>query len=112
MIYSPLLRVLLVAAMSALHILGPTAPHAEEATQAIEQRLDQWTDDFNAGRTERLCDLFAVDLIANYRGQPEKNFNSICAALQRDVSGGERDYHYDLDIQEILVSGELSLSSA
>ncbi|MEJ8572760.1 nuclear transport factor 2 family protein [Microbaculum marinum] len=109
MFYTTLMRALVVGAMSALHVLAPAAPRAEEAARVIEQRLRQWTEDFNAGRTERLCDLFAVDLIANYRGQPEKSFNSICSALQRDVGGGARAYRYDLDIDEVIVSGDLAV---
>ncbi len=108
MINSVLLRALVVGFLASLHLLSPTAPRAESAAQAIEQRLRGWTTDFNAGRVGKLCDLFAPDLIANYRGQPEKSFDSLCEALQTDLSGGQREFHYDLELQEVLVSGDMA----
>ena len=74
--------------LASLAVLSPDAPRAEDAAQAIEQRLRDWTADFNAGRVDTLCDRFTPDLIANYRGQPEKSFDSLCAALQSDLAGG------------------------
>jgi ketosteroid isomerase-like protein len=107
--YSTLMRLVVVGALSALHILTPVSPRAEDtAAREIEQRLRQWTEDFNAGRTDRLCDLFAPDLIANYRGQPEKTYESLCTALRTDIAGGPRTFHYALDLQEILVSGDMA----
>ncbi len=108
MINSVLLRALVVGFLASLHLLSPTAPRAESAAQAIEQRLRGWTTDFNAGRVGKLCDLFAPDLIANYRGQPEKSFDSLCDALPTHLSGGQRDFHYDLELQAALFSVALA----
>lgn len=94
--------------LASLAVLSPDAPRAEDAAQAIEQRLRDWTADFNAGRVDTLCDRFTPDLIANYRGQPEKSFDSLCAALQSDLAGGPRDFRYDLELQEIMVSGDMA----
>ena len=77
---------------------------------SVERAMRQWTENFNAGRVDRLCDLFAPDLIANYRGQLEKDFDSLCTALQSDLSGGSKEYRYDLDLHEIIVSGDLAVA--
>ncbi len=98
-----------IAVAAVVITLTATAPRAGDDAAAIEQRLRQWTEDFNAGRVDKLCDLFAPDLIANYRGQPEKTFDSLCASLQRDLSAGPRDYRYALELNEIMVSGDMAV---
>ena len=100
---------LAVAAAVAFCLAMPARPYAADPAQAIEQRLRQWTEDFNAGRADRLCDLFAPDLIANYRGQPEKSFDSLCTALQEDLTTGPRDFRYDLELNEIMVAGDMAM---
>lgn len=110
MIYTTVLRVLVVGLLSSLHLMTPSTPRAEGAAHVIEQRLRNWTEDFNAGRVDRLCDLFAPDLIANYRGQPQKSFASLCTDLQSDLVGGPRAFHYDLDLDEVLVSGDMAVA--
>jgi len=99
----------IVGIAMALSILLPLSSHAADPVQAIEQRLRQWTEDFNAGRVDRLCDLFAPDLIANYRGQPEKSFDSLCTALREDITNGPRAFHYALELNEIMVSGDMAM---
>jgi steroid delta-isomerase len=108
MITSMFVRALVVGLLASLHLLGPAASRAEDAAQAIEQRLRTWTEDFNAGRVDKLCDLFAPDLIANYCGQPEKSFDSLCDALQTDLIGGPREFRYDLELNEVMVSGDMA----
>jgi len=103
------MRLAAIAILSWLTVLTPAPLPAGDAEEAIERRLEQWTEDFNAGRTDRLCDLFAPDLIANYRGQPEKSFDSLCTALQRDLSGGPRAFRYELELQEIMVAGDMAV---
>ena len=98
-----------VAIAIAFSILLPLSSRAADPAQAIEQRLRQWTEDFNAGRVDRLCDLFAPDLIANYRGQPEKSFDSLCTALREDITSGPRSFHYALELNEIMVSGDMAM---
>lgn len=106
MIMSALFR---VAVATVVIMLTATSARAGDDAVAIEQRLRQWTEDFNAGRVDKLCDLFAPDLIANYRGQPEKSFDSLCASLQRDLSAGPRQYRYALELNEIMVSGDMAV---
>ena len=106
MIPSILLRVAVPAVAMMLYV---AAARAGDDAAAVEQQLRQWTEDFNAGRVEVVCDLFAPDLIANYRGQPEMSFDSLCSALQRALTAGPRDYHYALELDEIMVSGDMAV---
>jgi steroid delta-isomerase len=55
-----------------------------------------------------VCDLFARDLVAVYQGQPERNYDAICALLSNSLRDREKSYRYSLDLKEILVSGDLA----
>jgi ketosteroid isomerase-like protein len=88
----------------------PGAPSAfAGAVDDVRGRLEQWTDDFNAGRGDGICDLFSKEAISNYRGQPERNYDEICALLQDSIADPARDYRYQLDIREIIVEGDLAV---
>ena len=53
--------------------------------------------------------LFAPDLIAQYRGQPERNYEALCGVLQRSLSDRSKSYQYSLVIKEIIVAGDLAV---
>src|SRR5262249_38596490 len=71
--------------------------------------LTQWMADFNAGRAEKVCDLFARDLVAQYRGQPERGWDALCDLLRRSLADRGKTYSYALAIKEILVEGDLAV---
>lgn len=75
---------------------------------AIRRALTQWMEDFNAGRVDRVCALFAPDLIAQYRGQPERGYEQLCELLKRSLADRSKSYRYALAIKEILVEGDLA----
>ena len=75
----------------------------------IRARLEQWTDDFNAGRADAVCDLFSAEAISNYRGQPERSYDEICDLLKRSIADPANDFHYELDIREVIVEGDLAV---
>ncbi|MDJ0513266.1 MAG: SgcJ/EcaC family oxidoreductase [Methyloceanibacter sp.] len=106
MIPSILLR---FAVATVVVMLDAVALRAGDDVAAIEQRLRQWTDAFNADQVEAVCDLFAPNLIANYRGQPEKNFDTLCSGLQRALTTSQRDHRYALELNEIMVSGDMAV---
>jgi steroid delta-isomerase len=101
---------LLTAAM--LMIAPPSllaAEPADTAAQAaIRARFVQWTDDFNAGKVQESCDLFASDLRYEYRGLPERNYQDMCAGLRRALTDASKHYSYGLAIKDILVSGDMA----
>jgi steroid delta-isomerase len=88
---------------------SPTlAEQAGSAESAIRKTLLQWTAAFNAGRSAEVCRLFAPDLRYDYRGLPERGFDDICALLQRSLADPAKRYAYDLDIKEVMVSGDMA----
>jgi uncharacterized protein (TIGR02246 family) len=85
------------------------APAAASDGDDIRNRLSQWTDAFNAGEKDAICDLFSKQAISDFRGQPERNYDEICALLHDSLDDPARDFHYDLDIHEIIVEGDLAV---
>ena len=74
----------------------------------IRKTLTRWTDAFNARRTNEVCGLFARDLRYDYRGFPERGFEDVCALLQRSLADPSKRYTYDLQINEVMVSGDMA----
>jgi ketosteroid isomerase-like protein len=100
------IAVLLLAAMLAF---GAPARAQSAAQNQIRAALENWTAQFNAGNAGATCDLFAPDLIADYRGQPERDYDSQCALLHKALSDRSRKFHNSLEIKEIIVSGDLAV---
>ena len=48
-----------------LPLAAPTWSWADDAAAEIKAALAQWTEDFNAGRADKVCDLFAQDARAD-----------------------------------------------
>jgi uncharacterized protein (TIGR02246 family) len=93
-----------------LALLAPAVAQGDSPAQAaIRAALTQWMADFNAGDADKVCALFAPDLIAQYRGQPERDYQGLCDLLKRSLSDRSRTYTYSLAIKEILVAGDLAV---
>lgn len=107
-------RGLIAGALSVLMLMGghvsqAAAQPAHAQEEAIRAALAKWTADFNAGRTQSICDLFSHDLRYDYRGHPERGYDDLCGLLQRSLSDRTKRYTYALAIKEILVSGDLAV---
>jgi steroid delta-isomerase len=89
--------------------MGPAASADDAARAEIRAALAQWTNDFNAGNADKVCGLFAPDLIAQYRGQPERNYDALCGVLRRSLSDRSKSYRYSLAVKEIIVAGDLAV---
>jgi uncharacterized protein (TIGR02246 family) len=89
--------------------LALAAPAGAADADDIRARLAQWTDDFNAGRADAVCDLFSKDAISNYRGQPERTYEEICGLLKTSLADPARDYRYQLDLREIIIAGDIAI---
>lgn len=85
------------------------ADSTSAAQNQIRAALEKWTRDFNTGNGSEVCSLFAPDLISNFRGEPEDTYNSLCANLQMALADSAKTYHYDLEIKEIMVSGDVAV---
>jgi steroid delta-isomerase len=85
------------------------AQPAGEAETAIRNALSKWTSDFNAGDASHICDLFAKDLLYDYRGFPERDYATLCSLLRRSLADRTKKLGYCLDIKEIIVSEDLGI---
>src|SRR5207302_74297 len=82
-----------LAAGSIVAIAAVTAPldpsggaePAESAESEIRSAIENWRTAFNARDEERLCALFAPDLVANYQGEPERDYASLCEMLRAAI---------------------------
>jgi ketosteroid isomerase-like protein len=81
------------------------ADSTESDRNAILSALENWRSAFNDRDERHVCDLFAPDLIANYQGQPERNYASLCQLLQTSARDSEKTYRYSFEMNEILVFG-------
>ena len=105
-----LLRACVRGGLVSLALMSPAAAQSDTPAQAaIRAALTQWMADFNAGRAEKVCDLFARDLVAQYRGQPERDYDALCDLLKRSLADRGKTYSYALAIKEILVEGDLGV---
>jgi ketosteroid isomerase-like protein len=103
-------RVVCVSLVVAVLLNAASARADDDASRtAISAALKQWTADFNARRADKLCDLFARELRADFRGQPERGYDAQCALLQRSLGDSTRTFSYALAIKEILVWGDAAV---
>jgi steroid delta-isomerase len=100
-----------VVALASFGLLSASVQFAaaQDAATAIRAALETWTGDFNAGRSDKVCELFAPDLRADFRGQPERGYDEQCRLLRRSLSDRTRRYHNALAIEEIIVAGDLAV---
>jgi uncharacterized protein (TIGR02246 family) len=104
-----LAAILACAALVAVALPALPAVASDEASRAeIAATLMQWQADFNAGRDDKVCDLFARDLRADFRGQPERGYDALCDLLHGSLADRERAYSYELEIRDILVAGDFA----
>jgi steroid delta-isomerase len=81
----------------------------DAARAAISAALEHWRLAFNNRDEDHVCDLFSADLIANYQGQPERDYASLCQLLVSSVQDGERTYRYSFETNEVLVFGATAI---
>lgn len=99
----------LLVAVTTLSSGASPAAAADGARAQIAAALRQWMADFNAGRADKVCDLFARDLRVDFRGQPERGYAATCRLLKRSLADRTRRYSYSLAIKEILVRGDIAV---
>jgi uncharacterized protein (TIGR02246 family) len=103
-------NVLGFALLALVVLLPPRNAFADDSPEvAIRLVLAQWTQDFNGRNTEKACTLFAQDLRYDFRGYPERDYRDICDRMQRSLRDTSKTYSYDLDVREIIVSGDIAV---
>jgi steroid delta-isomerase len=97
--------IILAATLTALDPAGGVET-TEAAENEIRAAIENWRSVFNTRNEERVCDLFAADLVANYPGEPERDYSSLCEILRTALRDRETSYAYSVQINEIMVYGE------
>ena len=80
------------------------------AENEIRSAIENWRSAFNARDENRVCALFAPDLVANYQGEPERDYFSLCEMLRAAVRNPYVTYRYSVEINEIAVYGETAVA--
>lgn len=104
-----LARLLLAAATLAALMRSPALADAEADKAAIAARLQAWSEAFNARDATKVCDIFAPDLVATFRGARERGREDICANLVAVIKDRTRTVRYAPEIKEILIEGDLAV---
>ncbi len=77
---------------------------------AITQRLQRWSDAFNARDARSVCDLFAPDLVSTVPGALNGNRDAVCSRLARVLARNQPQLRYEKpEIREIIVSGNIAV---
>ena len=107
---SAALRVLLAClGVGAIAIAAPRAQPDSWPETAIREALSKWSSDFNARDDSRICDLFARELVYDYRGFPERGYDALCDLLHRSLRDQTKRFAYSFDIKEIIASGDIAV---
>jgi uncharacterized protein (TIGR02246 family) len=101
----------IIVAGALLELLTPSgrADPTQTAQDEIRSALEDWRSAFNERDHRRVCNLFAPDLVANYQGEPERDYASLCQLLQTSLQDASMTYHYTLKINEIRVYDETAI---
>jgi ketosteroid isomerase-like protein len=102
---------LVVIAASLFLVLAPLSVAAGPASPDDEIRtaLQTWTDDFNAGRADKVCDLFAPVLRADVRGAPERDFETQCRVLRKALADPERAITDAFSLKEVVIERDMAV---
>ena len=87
---------------------APAAAQHTSGDAEVRAALKQWMADFNAGRADKVCDIFAPSLRADVDGFPERTFDIQCKVLHTVLADPEHSLSYALDIKEILADGDMA----
>jgi len=101
---------IIVAAALAAPLDRPRgADPTEAAENEIRSAIEHWRSAFNVRDEHQVCDLFAPDLVANYQGEPEHDYSSLCQLLRTALSDPDAKYRYSVRIDEVMVYGEAAV---
>lgn len=74
----------------------------------FEQVFSQWTEAFNHKDLTSACALFSTDVVANYKGVPEKNYANICGGFKKVFAQTDRHYQYRFKLHQTYQSPTLA----
>ena len=97
-----------IVAVVAVTLADPVAAQPASGESEVRAALTQWMTDFNAGRADKVCDIFAPTLRADVDGFPERGFETQCKLLKAVLGDAGYSLSYALDIKEILADGDMA----
>jgi ketosteroid isomerase-like protein len=97
----------IIGCFLAVLIIPPAAAQSPEAE--IRAALTQWTSDFNAGRADKVCDLFAPSLRADVRGAAERDFDAQCKLLRKALADPEQTYSEAFELKEVVTERDMAV---
>jgi steroid delta-isomerase len=101
--------IIAAAAVTAAFDPSGGAEPTEAAENEIRTAIENWRSAFNARDEDRVCALFSPDLVANYQGEPERDYSSLCEILRAAIRDPDVTYRYSVEIKEIAVYGETAV---
>src|ERR1700754_2658294 len=82
------------AAALLITFAAPAAAQHASGEAEVRAALKQWTADFNAGRADKVCDIFAPTLRADVDGFPEHGFETQCKLLKEVLADPDHSLSY------------------
>lgn len=101
--------IIAAAALAAPRDQTGGAEPTEAAENEIRRAIENWRSAFNARDEKGVCALFAPDLVANYQGEPERDYASLCEMLRAAIRDPDVTYHYSVQIIEVMVYGDAAI---
>src|SRR5215469_5307715 len=97
----PLRQLAIGPVVAAAVVAAPPEPSGAAETRAapeseIRAAIENWRSAFNARDEQRVCDLFAPDIVANYQGEPERDYTSLCEMLRSGLRDSGTTYLYSV----------------
>lgn len=96
-------------ALTLLLINKNALAHSDARDVAMFHTLfTHWTDAFNRKDLAQSCALFAKNVVADYRGYPERNYSSICDGFKKIFREANYRYHYRFKLHSVYRSENLA----
>jgi len=87
-----------------------SAADADSAPEhEIRLAIEDWRSAFNDRNEERVCDLFAPDVVANYQGEPARDYDWLCGMLRSALRNPDVAYSYSVRIDDVIVHGDTAV---
>ncbi len=79
-----------------------------EDNELFYKIFNEWTVAFNKKDLKKSCELFSSKMTADYAGQPQKNYMSICEGFKKTFAESQRHYQYSFKIRHVFRSNDLA----
>jgi ketosteroid isomerase-like protein len=88
--------------------IPPALAQPVSAEAEIRVALTQWVADFNAGRADKVCDIYAPSLRGDVRGTPERDFDAHCKLLHEVLGDPSRSFSLKLVLRDVVAERDMA----